>query len=38
MSDALDLTAAEAAARIRAGELDAAELWHGYRARACPRE
>ena len=34
MSDALSLTAAQAAARIRAGELDAAELWHGYRARA----
>jgi aspartyl-tRNA(Asn)/glutamyl-tRNA(Gln) amidotransferase subunit A len=34
MSDALSLTAAEAAARIRAGELDAAELWHGYRERA----
>jgi aspartyl-tRNA(Asn)/glutamyl-tRNA(Gln) amidotransferase subunit A len=31
---ALSLTAAEAAARIRAGELDAAELWHGYRERA----
>ena len=34
MSDALSLTAAEAAARIRAGELDAAELWHGFRERA----
>jgi aspartyl-tRNA(Asn)/glutamyl-tRNA(Gln) amidotransferase subunit A len=34
MSDALTLTAAEAAARIRAGELDPAELWDGYRARA----
>ena len=34
MSEALALTAAEAAARIRAGELDAAELWHGYRERA----
>jgi aspartyl-tRNA(Asn)/glutamyl-tRNA(Gln) amidotransferase subunit A len=33
MSDALTLTAAEAAARIRAGELDAAELWQGYRER-----
>ena len=38
MSDALSLTAAEAAARIRAGELDAAELWHGYRARAAADE
>jgi aspartyl-tRNA(Asn)/glutamyl-tRNA(Gln) amidotransferase subunit A len=34
MSEALSLTAAEAAARIRAGELDPAELWHGYRERA----
>jgi aspartyl-tRNA(Asn)/glutamyl-tRNA(Gln) amidotransferase subunit A len=34
MTDALALTAAEAAARIRAGELDPAELWHGYRERA----
>jgi aspartyl-tRNA(Asn)/glutamyl-tRNA(Gln) amidotransferase subunit A len=34
MSDALAITAAEAAARVRAGELDPAELWHGYRARA----
>jgi aspartyl-tRNA(Asn)/glutamyl-tRNA(Gln) amidotransferase subunit A len=32
--DALSLTAAQAAARIRAGELDAGELWHGYRERA----
>ena len=38
MSDALSLTAAEAAARIRAGELDAAELWHGYRERAAADE
>ena len=38
MSDALSLTAAEAAARVRAGELDAAELWHGYRARAAADE
>jgi aspartyl-tRNA(Asn)/glutamyl-tRNA(Gln) amidotransferase subunit A len=38
MSDALGLTAAEAAARIRAGELDPAELWHGYRARAAADE
>src|ERR687895_135969 len=28
------LTAAEAAARIRAGDLDPVELWDGYRARA----
>jgi aspartyl-tRNA(Asn)/glutamyl-tRNA(Gln) amidotransferase subunit A len=34
VSEALSLTAAGAAARIRAGELDPAELWHGYRARA----
>jgi aspartyl-tRNA(Asn)/glutamyl-tRNA(Gln) amidotransferase subunit A len=34
MSDALSATAAEAAAQIRAGELDPAELWHGYRERA----
>ena len=34
MSDALALTAAAAAARIRAGDLDPAELWDGYRARA----
>jgi aspartyl-tRNA(Asn)/glutamyl-tRNA(Gln) amidotransferase subunit A len=33
-SEALALTAAAAAARIRAGELDPAELWHGYRERA----
>ena len=38
MSDALTLTAAEAAARIRAGELDAAELWHAYRERAAADE
>jgi aspartyl-tRNA(Asn)/glutamyl-tRNA(Gln) amidotransferase subunit A len=34
MSEALGLAAAEAAARIRAGELDAGELWAGYRERA----
>ena len=34
MSDALSLTAATAAARVRAGDLDPAELWDGYRARA----
>ena len=31
MSDALSLTAATAAARVRAGDLDPAELWDGYR-------
>jgi aspartyl-tRNA(Asn)/glutamyl-tRNA(Gln) amidotransferase subunit A len=30
----IDLTAAQAAERIRAGELDAAELWNAYRERA----
>jgi len=35
---ALTLTAAAAVARIRAGELDAAELWEGYRARAAADE
>ena len=34
MSDLLDLTAAQAAARIRTGELDAGELWSVYRERA----
>jgi aspartyl-tRNA(Asn)/glutamyl-tRNA(Gln) amidotransferase subunit A len=34
MTEALSLTAAAAAARVRAGELDPAELWHGYRERA----
>ena len=34
MSEALSLTAAEAVARVRAGELESAELWHGYRERA----
>jgi aspartyl-tRNA(Asn)/glutamyl-tRNA(Gln) amidotransferase subunit A len=38
MSEALSLTAAEAVARIRAGRLDPAELWHGYRARAAADE
>jgi aspartyl-tRNA(Asn)/glutamyl-tRNA(Gln) amidotransferase subunit A len=33
-SGATTLTAAEAAARIRAGDLDPAELWHAYRERA----
>src|SRR5215217_2444643 len=34
MSEILDLTAAQAAARVRAGDLDAAELWSAYRERA----
>jgi aspartyl-tRNA(Asn)/glutamyl-tRNA(Gln) amidotransferase subunit A len=34
MSALVDLTAAEAAARVRAGELSAAELFEAYRARA----
>jgi aspartyl-tRNA(Asn)/glutamyl-tRNA(Gln) amidotransferase subunit A len=34
MSEALSLTAAAAAARVRAGELDPGELWRGYRERA----
>jgi aspartyl-tRNA(Asn)/glutamyl-tRNA(Gln) amidotransferase subunit A len=34
MSDALDLTAAQAAERLRAGELSAGELWDAYRQRA----
>jgi aspartyl-tRNA(Asn)/glutamyl-tRNA(Gln) amidotransferase subunit A len=38
MSDPLSLTAAAAAARIRAGELDPAELWYGYRERAAADE
>jgi aspartyl-tRNA(Asn)/glutamyl-tRNA(Gln) amidotransferase subunit A len=34
MTAVLDLTATEAAARVRAGELDSAELWRTYRERA----
>jgi aspartyl-tRNA(Asn)/glutamyl-tRNA(Gln) amidotransferase subunit A len=34
MSELLDLTAAEAAARVRAGELDPAHMWRAYRERA----
>jgi aspartyl-tRNA(Asn)/glutamyl-tRNA(Gln) amidotransferase subunit A len=34
MSDLLDLTAAAAAERVRAGELSAAELWDAYRERS----
>jgi aspartyl-tRNA(Asn)/glutamyl-tRNA(Gln) amidotransferase subunit A len=38
MSDLLDLTAAQAAARIRTGELDAGDLWGAYRERALEDE
>ena len=38
MTDATRLTAAAAAARIRAGELEAGELWDAYRARAAADE
>ena len=38
MSEVLDLTAAEAAARVRAGDLDPADLWHAYRERAAADE
>jgi aspartyl-tRNA(Asn)/glutamyl-tRNA(Gln) amidotransferase subunit A len=34
MSDLLDLTAAEAAARVHAGDLERGELWRFYRDRA----
>jgi aspartyl-tRNA(Asn)/glutamyl-tRNA(Gln) amidotransferase subunit A len=34
----LSLTAAQAAEQIRAGEIDAAELWHAYRERAAADE
>jgi aspartyl-tRNA(Asn)/glutamyl-tRNA(Gln) amidotransferase subunit A len=34
MSELIDLSAAEAAAHVRAGELDAAELFEAYRARS----
>jgi aspartyl-tRNA(Asn)/glutamyl-tRNA(Gln) amidotransferase subunit A len=34
MSEILDLTAAQAAERVRAGDLSAKELWDAYRARA----
>jgi aspartyl-tRNA(Asn)/glutamyl-tRNA(Gln) amidotransferase subunit A len=34
MSELLDLTAAQAAERVRAGDLDRAELWRLYRDRA----
>jgi aspartyl-tRNA(Asn)/glutamyl-tRNA(Gln) amidotransferase subunit A len=38
MSDLLDLTAAEAAARVRDGDLDPADLWAAYRERAAADE
>ncbi len=38
MSDIVDLTAAAAIDRIRAGEIDAAELFEAYRARAAADE
>ena len=34
MSEMLELTAAEAAARVRAGDLERGELWRFYRDRA----
>jgi aspartyl-tRNA(Asn)/glutamyl-tRNA(Gln) amidotransferase subunit A len=34
MSELLDLTAAEAAARVRAGDLDPADVWRAYQERA----
>jgi aspartyl-tRNA(Asn)/glutamyl-tRNA(Gln) amidotransferase subunit A len=38
MSDLLDLTAAQAAALVRAGDLDPADLWARYRDRAAADE
>ena len=38
MSDTLELTGAQAAAAIRAGDLDARELFEAYRARAAAEE
>ena len=38
MSDPLELTGAQAAAAIRAGDLDARELFEAYRARAAAEE
>ncbi|HEX2160441.1 MAG TPA: Asp-tRNA(Asn)/Glu-tRNA(Gln) amidotransferase subunit GatA [Thermoleophilaceae bacterium] len=38
MSDVVDLTAAAAAERVRAGELSPRELWDAYRARAAADE
>ena len=36
MSELIELTAAAAAERVRAGELDPAELFEAYRERAAP--
>ena len=38
MSDALALTAAQAAERVHAGDLDPGELWEAYRRRAAADE
>ena len=38
MTDALELTGAQAAAAIRAGDLDARELFEAYRARAAAED
>jgi aspartyl-tRNA(Asn)/glutamyl-tRNA(Gln) amidotransferase subunit A len=38
MSSLIDLTAAEAAERVRAGEIDPAELFDAYRSRAAAEE
>jgi aspartyl-tRNA(Asn)/glutamyl-tRNA(Gln) amidotransferase subunit A len=38
VSGVIELTAAQAAARVRAGELSAAELFEGYRERAAANE
>ena len=38
MNDLITLTAAEAAARLRAGEIDAGELFDAYRARAAAND
>src|SRR4051794_27567748 len=38
MTEILELTAAQAAARVRAGDLDAGELWSAYRERAAADE
>ena len=38
MSDVLELTGAQAAARIRAGDLSARELFEAYRERAASEE
>ena len=38
MSELIDLTAAEAAARVRAKELDPSELFNAYRDRAAAED